>query len=1649
MTTADDDNVVRDRVLRLFQYVRAINQLRNPIQRHIRELDWSLALSDLPTHPCITLSAPPPPATGAAADDASPTDALMRVERPTLKPIPPPPREISDWVEDGWQKFAQPAQIASSRRVDGPDGPAIQAFEDDPARVRIFDEWRESRRLFIEAEQPAVDAFAVFEQLYRLRGILERDAERFEIVLGDGVLCWKVPGGSIRFPVVLQRLELEFDPMVPAFTLNDAESPTEFNSALLRSIDSVDGAIVGAITSELAEGQYHPLMAEAFTAFLKSLPPRLAANGRFEDALLTGEPADPIMYRAPIIFLRKRTFGFVTALESIILDLQQDGEIAQSLQNIAGFGSLAPLDDIADEATSGLQSYEAPEDVLFTLEANEEQFRIAQTLARHKCVLVQGPPGTGKTHTIANITGHLLAQGKSILVTSSTTKALRVLREKVVAELQPLCVSVLESDAHSNDQLKASVDAIVERLSRSDEASLATAAQFYEKERIDAVAEMRASLRQLLNARHIDSQPVLIAGDSYAPIKAAKIVAEGQATDAWIPGQVTPGVALSLTTQEMRALYRTNVTVPRAVEKELALRLPDPALIPSPKVFAQLVDDMTSLAAQDLSLKEYWTDVVGEISAIESLIATLPPILATWLDADDWLYDVGTDGFRGRGHSNAWASLFAEVERLETLAETSREVLLRIGPSLAPDIELDEQHRLLEEIIAHLDSGGNLGWHVMLLRGKWKAVTSGIAVNGRPPRELDEYRALHSLASLELARRALRARWERQVVSIGGPALPASQPEDSAKSLARTMRSALEWYKEVFSPYHDDLVRAGFLWPKVSCSIPTGADSRGEFKAIVRAYLATVPAALETRRVALTLRLCERRYAKIDGDLQQYSGEFTERLRNSIAARSASDYEAAFTALVRIRDLTTELEARRTLLSKLAHIAPAWSEAISLRLIPHDADSPPGDVASAWRWVQLAQQLDEREKASLEDLERRFESRIQELREATAALVDAKAWLAQRQRTALAQQQALIGWLKAVKRIGKGLGKRVPVLRKVAREAMDQAKSAVPVWIMPLIRVAENYDPRTTKFDVVIIDEASQSDVTGLIALYYGRQVVVVGDDEQVSPEAVGQRIEETQHLIDEFLYSIPYAQLFDGRASIYDLAKMSFGGAISLREHFRCVPDIISFSNHLSYDDKMVPLREASQSALVPHVVAHRVTGASDEKINDEEALEIVSLIRSCLEQPEYNGKTFGVISLVGEDQARMIETLLRQHLEPADLEGRRLLCGNSAQFQGDERDVIFLSMVDSPRRAPLSMRDQPIFQKRFNVAASRARDQMWLVYSLDPATDLQPRDLRRRLIEHVVNPHALATKIEAETKKADSEFERDVLRRLITAGYKATSQYRVGAYRIDIMIEGIGSDRLAVECDGEQVHTMLELEKDLSRQSLLQRVGLTFHRIRGGKYFRNPDKEFHRLVDRLQVMGIEPISELSPHDPEVGGGLNRRVIARAREIREELSTTHDFEYYRRRTSRPSSVDVSGDSSGEDGRVALSPQPQSPADSNNRDVIAAPGRVPPNVTKTLVAATSSRASDQAVPQSANQITFDIPIQSSDPLIECLRAHGFPPDAIVDKRTEDKGCLWVVGGVFHRPFFEGLRREGIRFDYAEHGGRSTHHQAAWYSRHVS
>jgi very-short-patch-repair endonuclease len=597
--------------------------------------------------------------------------------------------------------------------------------------------------------------------------------------------------------------------------------------------------------------------------------------------------------------------------------------------------------------------------------------------------------------------------------------------------------------------------------------------------------------------------------------------------------------------------------------------------------------------------------------------------------------------------------------------------------------------------------------------------------------------------------------------------------------------------------------------------------------------------------------------------------------------------------LLELKSKQADLDLRRSLLAKLETAAPAWAGAIRNRAGVHVRGEPPRDAASAWTWRQLNDELDRRASVSLEVLQAKSEKLREQLRRVTVELIDKRSWASQARRTSSRQRQALVGWLDTIRRIGKGHGIRVSILRAEAARKMSECRGAVPVWVMPLSRVVENFDPRATRFDVVIIDEASQSDVMALVALYLGKTVLVVGDHEQVSPSAVGQDLGVIQNLIFQYLRGIPNSDLYDGQISIYDLARQSFGGTTCLVEHFRCVPEIIQFSNMVSYDGRIKPLRDASRVHLRPHTIAHHVSGSSrDGKINRQEALTIASLLAAAIEQPEYKKNdagqplSFGVVSLVGDEQAIEIDNLVRAHVSPDRYELHRVLCGNAAQFQGDERDVVFISLVDTAERGSLSLRDQELFKQRFNVAASRARDQMWIVHSLSPHNDLKADDLRRQLIEHAEDPARLMRALEEKEKRTQSNFEREVMKRLGAAGYRVTPHWRIGTFRIDLVVEGDGK-RLAIECDGDRYHPLEKLPEDMDRQSVLERMGWIFTHIRSSEFLRNPARAMKPVFEKLQMLEIPPSGDSTDAASAIQTYHDAidRIIRRAEELRRNWS--------------------------------------------------------------------------------------------------------------------------------------------------------------------
>jgi hypothetical protein len=102
------------------------------------------------------------------------------------------------------------------------------------------------------------------------------------------------------------------------------------------------------------------------------------------------------------------------------------------------------------------------------LPVNEVQLRILRQVDAHAQTLIQGPPGTGKTHTAAVLISHLLAQGKRVLVTAQTDRALKEVRDKLPAPIRPLAVSVVGASREDMSDLRVAVERIAAAASEHD-----------------------------------------------------------------------------------------------------------------------------------------------------------------------------------------------------------------------------------------------------------------------------------------------------------------------------------------------------------------------------------------------------------------------------------------------------------------------------------------------------------------------------------------------------------------------------------------------------------------------------------------------------------------------------------------------------------------------------------------------------------------------------------------------------------------------------------------------------------------------------------------------------------------------------------------------------------------------------------------------------------------------------------------------------------------------------------------------------------------------------------------------------------------------------------------------------------------------------
>ncbi len=1437
------------RAVRLFEFLGRTQQLRNLPPRTVDGYRSVLWLDELPDHPAVT---------AAHRGEPGPDDPILTVDR--VARVEPPTPDPGLLVE----------------RWDDPDRPPPPPQDDDLCEP--YDSWLAGWQEWAETERRDRAVRAWYGQLFATYVAATGNPEELELVVGAGCLAWAPPG----HPEV--RRHLVTAPVT--ITLDD-----DTGRLAVRRVESVDAADVeldmldpgripnprhaNDIRAQARELAGHPLDRTETGALVRRVVHSLDAGGEYRDADSVPAPAaHAVAAFAPAVILRRRSQqGLVEIFATIVDQLTTSGEVPDGLRPLvdpdhrpsprteppAG-GALVPVDD----------------DEFLPLPVNDTQLRIIRQVDTQAQTLVQGPPGTGKTHTAAALLSHLLAQGKRVLVTAHTDRALREVRDKLPAAIRPLSVGVVGTSREDMSDLKVAVERIAAAATEHD----AAAAEETERECLAAVERLRsrrADLHaQLVAAREDEVREHSHAGYQGTLAAIARALRARRARFGWLTehADVRPDEPPPLPDEDI-AQWR-GLLLDRALssdELEAGGRLADLTTVPPPPGFADLVAAERAAAdddeRHDTEKAHLAFDAVRRVDAgaREQLRRRLRE-LADEADGlarrrETWMNDALADIRSGRGRG--WHGRAQQIGALVGQAEA---LVARLGPLTT--VEVDGNHALLvpvaQQLHAHLAGGAlKVGPDGMPKVGalaprpvkQAQPLFAQVRVDGLPPANAAGLAAFLVWADLVKVLAALDRAWPAGVAVAGGSVHERVQWHSTElDQLHRVLRlsEALETQQRL-------LTEAGLPRPDW-----TDLDA-------VRAYarLVDVAAAADAHAAAVVpLRRIEATLSVAAGHAD--AAPCVRALREAARRRDPDAYAVAHRRLERLHEVRRLVRRRDELADR---VPPRLRTAIESTADESTWDDRLAAFGEAWAWTSTGAWVLAQGAADVNALQAEIGLTEQRIRGEVETLAATRAWghAVSPDRLTGQARANLEHYAYLVRRLGKGTGRYAAQRRVEVRQAMDRCRPAVPVWIMPVYRIAEQLAIGRDMFDVVIVDEASQAGLEATFLQYLAPRMVVIGDDKQVSPSAVGVDQQQLRDLAGQYLADDPYRSAWqDPQRSLFDEAKMRYRGLLTLTEHRRCVPEIIAFSNRVAYEPdgiRLVPVRQYGADRLEPvrpvYLPDGHVVGTTN-KVNPVEVEAVCEALEKCIADPRYDGLTFGVISLLGTAQAKAIERRLLERIAPEDWAARRIQCGDSADFQGAERDVMFLSMVAAgAAQVPLT---RELFVQRYNVAASRARDQMWLFHSIPPGALDNAEDMRFQLLDHCYG--VVATPPDAFLRLPSPEdtlvepfgslFVQHVANRLVALGYSVVPRYAVDSAVLDLVVVGARS-RLAIVCEGDEWRGAAAYERDLARHRDLERCGWRFFRIRASSFYVSESAVLERLLATLGQLDIQPRAHAPAH--------------------------------------------------------------------------------------------------------------------------------------------------------------------------------------------
>lgn len=1475
---------VRDRAKRLYQFIHELIMLRRLPIRSYKSYEQAVPLDELPEAPDCRFIA-------RNDFDEPDQETWLEVRCPKLENYPEPPASLIDWLD--------PSQL-SDATLDMPSllsgslvGVELEEFDDEETTISASEveppqEIKNAWEQYVEnlwwpwAERirPKYRAKKLYDDLFRMYQKQEHLGETYETVVGFGFLSWCISDAvEIQRHLVTVQLSVELDSRCQILSLRPTASGIEpqLEDDMLDPTQRPPSRVRDHVIEQLSKidtlwgsDQLHDLLKEYAQA--------LSADALYDHSNVMPKSSfiTPVMVFAPCLILRKRgNEGLIGLLDEIIKYIEDGAEIPPAvLQQI-----LITQKHKNEHNSSSEDSFSEDEEIYFPLPANREQRKIIEHISIANGIVVEGPPGTGKSQTIANVICHLLAIGKRVLVTSHTARALQVLQKKLPPQIQPLCVNALSNDAKGMQALEFSVQGITDRhLTWNPEDSESEIIRL-EKDLANARERLQLALHDQRSIREAEVFIHNTIAGSYSGTLAeiARQLKNEKENIGLIKDMVQETTIPPCTVEEFKSVLsvlNSNSTI-NAQDCEL----PDLSVLYTPSELEFLFSRLTSFETEVARYKAYAhkelydklrkvsPEIRLELSArIKSFANRMESLRKQRIEV--WIEQAISDIFTDKDRSWKGRLLDSQeiLNKLQNLPKETFSIRINGHERHDPDSLRHEAHTLLDHILGRKSK--DIGIRYFLSRQVKSALSilENIRINGEPCTNPDTLRQLMNWTDAKCLLESLDKEW-------------ASVEDFNEEGFKRR----IERYEDVCEPLIE-LLDLYNITRNLSGELNSACGDLGpawHHQEDIDTYLNTFSYADAMERLEGSQRKIHE-HTRLVQDIVYKTPDFLDRndIESAITARDTSAYRQAYDALQAFCDEQKRCRAANITLKSLTQVCPILVQELQENAADSKWQALTEFWDAAWSWAAARTWL---QNLVAPEAGQRAADRVageqDNIQSLLAQLASVKAWAHCFDRLTEEQRVHLQAWSLAMRRVGKGTGKYANQHRREARANIEYCQPAIPAWIMPIYRVADSVRPGQARFDVAIIDEASQSGPEALALLFLANRIIVVGDDKQISPDPF-TRTEDANRLRRELVYDIPANDALAPQNSFFDLAKIRYPTRIRLVEHFRCMPEIIQFSNDLCYkSEPLIPLRQFGAGRLEPVVNAVHVptgfTRGKTQKVNQPEATAIARKIAELLKDKQYEGKSFGVISLLGQKQAKRIDMELLSLVDKRELHARSLICGDAYDFQGDERDIMFLSLVSAPGSdSRIGALAKASDYRRFNVAMSRAKDQVWLFHSAT-LNDLSHSDVRFQLLKYCQNPnrkqetvsgvnldelsrHARnANRVKDKAPRPfDSWFEVDVFLKIADEGYLLVPQYELNGYFIDMVVVG-QKGRLAVECDGDNWHGAEQWEKDASRQRDLERCGLPFFRIRESVFYLDPESVLQQLLEELKRQVIRPLGD------------------------------------------------------------------------------------------------------------------------------------------------------------------------------------------------